>query len=190
MSEGTAQTVPRLITGEELWAMGDIGPCELIDGRIVPVSPTTGRHGFIEFRLSTAIGLFVEQHHLGWVLTGEVGIYTRRNPDRVRGADIVFLSRERWPDGPPEAFLEGAPDLVVEIMSPSNRWQDVRQKVTEYFTIGVRWVWIVEPDNRSVVVCHSSTALHPLDETATLTGEGLLEGFTLAVASLFTSPGD
>src|SRR5215510_13640961 len=106
-----------LITGEELFAMGDIGPCELIDGRIVPMSPTGGRHGILEFRLSSAIGIFVEQHHLGWVMTGEVGVSTRRNPDRVRGADIAFLSRERWPDGPPDRFLEDAPDLVVEIMS-------------------------------------------------------------------------
>jgi Uma2 family endonuclease len=181
----TTQTATPLITGEELLAMGDMGPCELIDGRIVPMSPTGGRHGIIEFRLSSAIGIFVEQHHLGWVMTGEVGIYTRRNPDRVRGADIAFLSRERRPDGPPDRFLEGAPDLVVEILSPSDRWQDVRQKLAEYFAIGVHRVWVVEPENRTVLVFRSTTDLQQFGTEDTLRGEGVLEGFAMAVAELF-----
>lgn len=92
----------------------------------------------------------------GWVMTGKVGIYTRRHPDRVRGANVVFLSKERWPDHPPRGFLEVAPDLVVEIMSPNDRWQDVRQKLAEYFAIGVRWVWIVEPENQTVLVFRPS----------------------------------
>jgi Uma2 family endonuclease len=183
----TAQTETTLITGEELLAMGNIGPCELIDGRIVPMSPTGGRHGIIESRLSSALSFFVQQHHLGWVLTGEVGVYIRRNPDRVRGADIVFLSRERWPEGPPEGFLEGTPDLVVEIMSPNDRWQEVRQEIAEYFSIGVRWVWIVEPENRAVLVFRSSSDFQQFGAEDMLVGEGRLEGFTLAVVSLFAA---
>ena len=165
--------------------MGDIGPCELIDGRIVPISLASGRHGVLECRLSSAIGLFMQQHRLGWVMTGEVGIYTRRSPDRVRGADVVFLSRERWPDSPPKGFLEVAPDLVVEVMSPNDRWQEVRQKLAEYFAIGVRWVWIVEPENRTVLVYRSATDLQQFGVADTLLGEGVLAGFTMAVAELF-----
>jgi Uma2 family endonuclease len=183
----TAQTETALITGEALLAMGDIGPCELIDGRIVPMSPTGGRHGIVESRLGAALSFFVQQQNLGWVLTGEVGIYIRRNPDRVRGADVVFLSRERWPEGPPEGFLDGAPDLVVEVMSPNDRWEEVRQKIAEYFSIGVRWVWIVEPENRTVLVFRSSTDFQQVGEEEMLVGEGPLEGFTLPVASLFTT---
>jgi Uma2 family endonuclease len=183
----TAQAETTLITGEDLLTMGDIGPCELIDGRIVPMSPTGGRHGIIESRLGSALSFFVQQHDLGWVLTGEVGIFIRRNPDRVRGADIVFLSRERWPEGPSEGFLEGSPDLVVEIMSPIDRWQEVRQKIAEYFSIGVRWVWIVEPENRAVLVFRSSSDFQQFGAEDMLVGEGRLEGFTLAVVSLFTA---
>ena len=165
--------------------MGDIGPCELIDGRIVPMSPTGGEHGTIESELGFALRHFARQHRLGRVMTGEVGIYTRRNPDRVRGADVVFLSRERWPDSPPKGFLEVAPDLVVEVMSPSDRWQDVRQKLAEYFAIGVHRVWIVEPENRTVLVYRSVTDLQQFGVADTLQGEGVLEGFTMAVAELF-----
>jgi Uma2 family endonuclease len=181
----TTSTAAPLITGEELLAMGDIGPCELVDGRIVPMSPTGGRHGLIELSLGSALQHFVREHHLGWVMTGEVGIYTRRHPDRIRGADVVFLSSQRWPDGPPNGFLEVAPDLVVEIMSPSDRWQDVRQKLTEYFAIGVRWVWIVEPENQTVLVFRSTIDMQQCGIDAMLVGEGILEGFTLTVASLF-----
>ena len=181
----TTPTKTPLITGEELFAMGDIGPCELIDGRIVPMSPTGGKHGLLELYLGSALHHFVQEHGLGWVMTGEVGIYTRRNPDRVRGADVVFLSKKRWPGRPPKGFLEVSPELVVEIMSPNDRWQDVRQKLAEYFAIGVQWGWIVEPENRAVVVFRSTTDMQQCDADDMLVGEGVLEGFTLTIASLF-----
>ena len=148
-------------------------------------SPTGGVQGFIEANLGAILHHFVQEHSLGWVMTGEVGIYTRRNPDRVRGADVVFLSSQRWPEAPPDGFLVVAPDLVVEIMSPNDRWQDVRQKLAEYFAIGVQWVWIVEPDNSTVLVFRSITDMRQYGMDALLVGEGVLEGFTLTIASLF-----
>ena len=181
----TTPVAAPLITGEELLAMGDIGRCELVDGRIVPRSPTGGEHGSLESDLGFVLRHFVQEHNLGWVMTGEVGIYTRRHPDRVRGADVVFLSKERWPNRPPKGFLEVAPDLVVEIMSPNDRWQDVRQKLAEYFAIGVRWVWIVEPENHTVLVFRTITDMQQYGMNDMLVGEGILEGFTLTVANLF-----
>jgi Uma2 family endonuclease len=112
MGAVTAPSETKLITGEELLAMGDIGPCELIDGRIVPMSPTGSEHGNIEFNLGLALKVFVQQRKLGWVVGGEVGIYTRHNPDRVRGADIVFVSNKRI-TSLPNGFLETTPDLIV-----------------------------------------------------------------------------
>ncbi len=78
-----------------------------------------------------------------------------------------------------------APELVVEILSPEDRWHDVWQKLEEYFAIGVRWVWIVEPENRAVLLYRSVTEMQRLGAEDTLVGEGALEGFTLPVASLF-----
>jgi Uma2 family endonuclease len=186
MSIITAPLETKLITGEELLALGHIGPCELIDGRIVPMSPAGGEHGFLEFELGRQLGNFVAERKLGWVLGGEVGIYTRRNPDRVRGADIAFISKDRSPQRPPKGFFQVAPELVVEIISPDDRWQEVRQKVEEYFAIGVLWVWIVEPENRAILVYRSSAEAQKLAETDTLQGEGILAGFELAISTLFT----
>jgi Uma2 family endonuclease len=183
----TARTKPRakLITGEELLAMGDIGPCELIDGRIVRMNPTGLQHGDIVIALGSALRDFVRKRQLGRVVGGEVGIYTRREPDRVRGADIAFVSRARLADKPLKGFLQVAPELVVEIISPTDRWQNMRDKLEEYFAIGVHRVWIVEPDNRDVLVYSASTEMRKLGEDDMLMGEGMLDGFTLPVAELF-----
>jgi len=184
MNATVAPPETKRITGEELLAMGDIGPCELINGRIVPMTPAGGEHGALEIRLGRYLDEFVTNRQLGRVMGGEVGIYTRRNPDRVRGADIVFVSQERLPQ-PPQGFLEVAPELVVEIISPGDRWQDVRDKLEEYFAIGVQWVWVVEPAQRAVLVFRSPTEMQKLGEEDTLKGEGVLEGFELPLAELF-----
>ncbi|MGH2545162.1 MAG: Uma2 family endonuclease [Ardenticatenaceae bacterium] len=174
-----------LITGEELWQMGDIGPCELIDGRIVANSPTGGRHAQIEQRLGRFLATFVEGQGIGFVLVGEVGIYTRRNPDRVRGLDVAVFSNQRLPQGVPDGYIEAAPELVVEIMSPGDRWEDVRAKLKEYFAIGVTWVWIVEPRKRRVIVYSSETEMQEYDKSDIVSGEGILTGFSRSVAELF-----
>ena len=185
MSSSQSSAVERLITGDELFEMGDIGPCDLVDGRIVPMTRTGAEHGAIESQLTTDLAIFVRQRGGGWVLCGEVGVYTKRNPDTVRGADIVVVSKARLPHRPGKRFLEVAPELVVEIMSPDDRWEDVRQKISEYFSIGVERVWIVEPGNRTVVVFTSSTESRQLGVNDDLEGEGPLHGFSIRVGQLF-----
>lgn len=185
MGQTTVLVEPERVTGAELFARGDVGPCELIEGKIVPMPPSGAKHGRIESNLISALLAFVRQHGLGWVFGGEVGIYTRRNPDTVWGADIVLLSKERAPEGPPDGFLEIAPELVVEVISPSDRWQDMRQKISEYFALGVQQVWIVEPESRSVLVYRSPTEILTLLEADTLVGEGPLAGLSLPVAAIF-----
>lgn len=180
-----AKAEKALVTGEELLAMGDIGPSELIEGEIVKMTPTGEKHGTIEVNLGGEIRTFVRQHRLGRVSVGEVGLYIRRNPDTVRGADIVFISNERLGKRGTSGFIDVAPDLVVEIMSPDDRWSEVMKKLGEYFSIGVRWVWVVDPDTESVYTYRSLTDVHHLTQTETLSGDDVLPGFTIGVAELF-----
>src|SRR3972149_9666738 len=174
------------VTGEELRALGDIGPCELIEGRIVPMSPTGYAHARCEVRFGRYLDAFVSQNRLGQVIGGEVGIYTHRNPDTVRAADVAFISNERYARQKKAAgFLEVAPELIVEILSPDDRWSEVTTKLHESFSIGVRLVWITDPNAKIVYAYRSLTDMREFQESDTLTGDAVLPGFSLPVASLF-----
>ena len=175
----------KLMTGEELMALGDIGPCELIEGRVTVVSPTKPRHGRYEYRLARAIGTFVDEQDLGEVQVGEVGLYIRRNPDTIRAADLLFISHERLARATPDSFLDVAPELVAEILSPDDRWSQVKEKLNQYFEIGVVVVLIVNPNERTVSVYRSPDDVQQFGENDVLSVEEVLPGFYLALIDLF-----
>jgi len=176
----------RLYTGEEALALGDIGPYELIEGRIVRMSPTQPQHGNYEYRLAKVLGDFVDRHGLGQVQVGEVGIYVRRNPDTVRAADVLFISNERLAKASPAGFLDVAPELVAEIVSPDDRWTEIRQKIREYLSAGVNVVLVFDPSERTIIVCRSPTDQRELTTADMLTLEDILPGFSVPVAELFS----
>jgi Uma2 family endonuclease len=181
-----APPTDKLMTGEELLAMGDMGPCELIDGRIVMMEATGGEHGEVEGNFYEAIKDFARSHQAGRVQVGEVGIYIRRNPDRVRAADVLFISLERYAQlQNKRGFLDVAPELVVEILSPDDTMIGMNQKLRDYFSIGVKLVWLVDPEARSVFAYHSLTDVREFTVTDTLTGDEVLPGFAVPVATLF-----
>jgi Uma2 family endonuclease len=175
-----------LITGDELLAMGDTGRCELVEGKIVYMSPTGLDHGRYEGQFYEKMNTVARKLKLGQVATGEVGIYIRRNPDTVRGADVIFISNERLSQQKrKEGFLNIAPEIVVEIMSPDDRWSEVKQKLKEYFSIGVKLVWVADPGDRTVYAYRSLTDVREFTESDTLTGDDILPGFAVLVAELF-----
>ena len=179
-------TIEKLITGEELQAMGDIGPCELIDGRIVMMDATGSEHGEIEGNFYEAIKNFARPHNLGRVQVGEVGIYISRNPDRVRAADVLFISLERYAQQKNKrAYLEVAPELIVEILSPDDRATEVNKKLRDYFSIGVQLVWVVDHEEKTVLAYHSLTAVRAFAINDTLTAEDVLPGFAVPLSQLF-----
>ena len=175
-----------LITGDELARMPDRGPCELVDGRIVPMSPTNPDHGRIELNIATALRAAVRGQSLGIVMTGEVGIFTARSPDRVRGADVLFISHAQYARrSKARGFLDVAPELVVEILSPENPHVPMADKVREYLAAGVKLVLVVDPFSTTI-------AAHRPDATARRFGIGdvvpcddVLPGFSLLVATAF-----
>jgi Uma2 family endonuclease len=177
----------KAITGAELAQMGDIGPAELIEGRIVPMSPTGDEHAGIEVNIVTILQQFVRSHKLGKVRSGEIGIYTRRNPDTVRGADVLFISNERYAQKQSAGYLDVAPELVVEIMSPNDRWSNVMQKLSEYFDIGVRLVWIVDPKTASIYAYRSLTEVNAFAAGDILSADDILPGFSVAVEAILES---
>ena len=151
------------------------------------MAPPPGfEHGDIQLTIGILLRNYAQAHQLGRVIV-EGGLITERNPDTVRGPDVTFWSAERMPlDQPkPRGYPEVAADLCVEVLSPGNRLREIQEKLREYFARGVRMVWIVQPEDRTVTVYRSVDEGHLLHESATLMGEDVLPGFSCQVAALF-----
>jgi Uma2 family endonuclease len=183
-------TETTVMTGEELFALGDIGRAELVKGELVRMAPTGHAHGYIEFNFGGILYAFVRGQKLGRVLGGEVGIYTQRDPDTVRGADVAFISNERLAQVQSQSYLDVAPELIIEIMSPEDRWSDVMEKLEEYFAIGVQVIWVADPRRQQVYVYRSLTQVERLTVEDVLSGGDLLPGFQVSVAELFGVAGE
>jgi Uma2 family endonuclease len=175
------------MTGEELLRRPDLEPCELVDGRVVPRMPTGNAHADLEAELGMRLRLYGKESGRGRALGGEVGIYIRRNPDTVRAADLVFISKERDLRPRAKGFLEVAPELVVEILSPDHRSGRLDEKLRDYFSAGVQVVWTIDPERRRVLVHRPPSDAAVLDERQILTDEELLPGFSLPLSELFSS---
>jgi Uma2 family endonuclease len=182
-------STPKTITGEELLAMGDIGRLELVKGEIIEHRPTGQLHGYIEALITALLFNFVRQNKLGRVISGETGIYTGRNPDTVRGMDVAFISNKNVSRLEGTGFLDVAPELVVEVMSPSDRWTEIQEKLAEYFNIGVQLVWLVDPQLEQIHVYRSLDDAARLTADNDLTAPEILPGFSVPVSEIFESAG-
>lgn len=178
--------MPTMITGEEFARMSELGRAELIEGKVIQMPPPKGKHGLCEGHFYFNINKVVQKNKSGKVFVGETGVYIRRNPDTVRGMDVAYMSNERWAQQPdPEGYLEAAPDLVVEILSPDDRWTAVTTKLKEYFSIGVRLVWGADPETKTVYAYRSVTDVREFSENDTLPGDDVLPDFHVPVTDLF-----
>ena len=175
----------RLITGEELARMSGVESAELVEGRLVKKMPTGDEHGAVEIAIAAALHNHVRIAKTGKVRSGEVGIYTRRNPDTTRAADVLYISNERYSQRSSSAFLDVSPAIIVEILSPGDSMPEVLQKLREYFAIGVVLVWLIDPTSKTVLVYRSLTNVRELTVNDELTGEDVLPGFVMKVAELF-----
>lgn len=113
---------------------------------------------------------------------GKVGLYTSRAPDTVRAADALFISHDRYGRQGPGAFLDVAPELVVEILSPEDH---PGVKAGEYLAIGVDRVWLVDRRRRQVRIHRSPDQVETLEIGDTLRDEDILPGFSLPLSELF-----
>lgn len=178
--------VHNITTAEELQnAQTNLGRCELVRGELVMMSPGKRRHAVIGAKITAALHQFVEANDLGEVLNSSAGYVLSRRPDTVREPDVSFLRAERMGQQDFDAFLEGAPDLAVEVLSPSNTPTEMREKTNDYFNAGCRVVWIVDPVHRSLTIHRPDADPAILTEDGTLTEEGLLPGFSLPVREIF-----
>jgi Uma2 family endonuclease len=176
----------RRVTIEQFEALDDTGPyrLELVRGELVR-EPLPGElHGALTVRLGRYLDEFVQTRGLGRVVA-HVGVVTERAPDTVRGPDLAFMAHRRMNRYPTTGALRTVPDLCVEILSPSNRAGETRQKVFEYLDAGARLVWVIDPSNRRVTEYRSKTEIRILGRDDSLVCVDVLPGFELALSKLF-----
>jgi Uma2 family endonuclease len=162
--------------------------CELIDG--VLVEKTMGyMESIIAARIIHYLMTYLEKHDLGVVL-GEAGTL-RILPRQVRVPDVCFISWDRFPNRqlPREPIPALVPDLAIEVLSEGNTEAEMRRKLGDYFTAGVRMVWYIDPHNRSARSFTAEDQCLQVAEHESLRGGEILPGFELPLKELFAKAG-
>jgi Uma2 family endonuclease len=189
MSTGIASTpttTETLLTAEQYLALPDDGKLtELVRGRIVEMPSPTPSHGYVCLNVGVALSAFVRANDLGRVVSNDSGVKTERGPDTVRGPDLAFYSYNRVPRGPlPEGYWP-APELVIEVRSPSDRWPAITAKAGEYLNAGVVCVCVVDPETESVAVYLENELPRRHTSEEELTIREVLPGFTIPIRRFF-----
>ncbi len=180
-------TTTRLMTAEDLAAITDDEySYELIDGELIRMSPAGWEHGQVAGWFARPLLNTAEDSGLGYVSIAEAGFVLRRDPDIVLAPDVAFtLARRLPPRSERQGFLEIPPDLVVEVVSPSNSAPYIAHKVSLYLDLGVTLVWVAHPIRQTVTVHRAGREPLVLGLDDELDGEDILPGLRISVASVF-----
>jgi len=146
------------LTAGRLFALPDDGNLyELIEGKLHIISPAGSEHGKVAARLLISLGIHVESLDLGEVFAAETGFRIASNPDTVRAPDAAFVSHEKLNSTESTgAYLQLAPELVVEVVSPSDSFSEVESKALQWLDAGCLLVLIADPDNESIQIYRDS----------------------------------
>ena len=159
---------------------------ELIRGHIQVMTPASAAHGLVSGTVFHLLAAHVRQHKLGACFADSTGYTLPNLPNTVRAPDASFVRGDRLPiAGVGPGFLEMAPDLAVEVLSPSESRTDVAAKLADYRSAGTPLVWVIYPAARTVTVISATEDDVTLGEGQVLSGGNTLPGFTCAVRDLF-----
>jgi len=183
----TIETQTQPITANELLQMPDDGfRYELVRGTLRRMAPAGHQHGRIAINLTTPLDQHVRANDLGAVFAAETGFQLEADPDTVRAPDVAFVRKERLDEASEnEGFWPGAPDLAVEVISPSDTYTEVEEKVRDWLRFGTRLVLVVNPRTRTVTVHRAPDQHVVLTEGDTLDGGDVVPGWTMAVRAIF-----
>ena len=159
---------------------------ELVKGKVYEMAPAGGRHGYLAMNIGITLGNYVKLNGIGRIFAAETGFILKRDPDTMRAPDVAFITETRLPvDDIPDSYIEIVPDLVVEVVSPSDSRRDVEEKIEDWLDAGVRLVWVIRPATRSATVYGCMKDALQLSEGDSLNGEDVVPGFSCRVGDLF-----
>jgi Uma2 family endonuclease len=155
---------------------------EFVGGKLEKKSMPNAKHSGIAGRLTIEMGIYLKKHKIGRVYPEA---HFQIGADK-RIPDVAFVSTERIPqDGEPQKFWDFAPDLAIEIVSPTDFYQDVLDKIYEYFKADVKQVWLINPEKEILTIYFSFAETKVLSKTDTLTCEEILPKFSLKLSDIF-----
>jgi Uma2 family endonuclease len=170
----------------------DMFQWELDEGELIRMAPAGGEHGLVEVRLTGLLFAEVERRKLGVLFSSDTGFLLKRNPDTVRCPDLAFVRKRRLPltyakEG---GYVEGAPDLAVEIQSPSQSPADVEKKVRQYFAAGTHTAWVIHPRRQQARIYGASGVLTVVDKDGSLEAPEILPGIRIALRQILEGPAE
>ena len=182
----TTATERKLMTAEELLMMpkGDGRRFELIRGVLIERMPGGDPHHEALTLTTMAVGNYARSNRYGVVRSGDPGYRLEREPDTVRAPDVAWFAPGRLQRGV-RGYPEMAPDLAIEIKSPSNSWPEITAKAQMWLCYGSQESWVGDPETITVRIYRPNTAPVILGADDTLDGGDLLPGFSVPVRDLF-----
>jgi Uma2 family endonuclease len=178
--------IPPPITPDDLLKLD--GLCELVDGEILEKGTMGFRSGVSTFRLALRLGEFLDGKEIGAASCETTFQCFPQKPSQVRRPDISFIVAARLGDVPDDSHVPIRPDLVVEVVSPSDRINDLEDRLADFRSVGVPLIWIVYPHSRIVRIFRPGERIEELTEAEELRGESILPGFSAALRDIFPSP--
>ena len=163
---------------------------ELERGEPVEMPPPSEIHGVVCFLVAHLLGAYVFRRGQGYVCSNDTGLLVEKDPDTLRGPDVMLFDEKRRFDQLSRKYSTGVPKLVVEVFSPSDNWGKTLKRIGQYLKRGVALVWVVDPESLSVSIHQPGKDPRVVDETEELHGEEVLLEFRCRVAELFTLPGE
>jgi Uma2 family endonuclease len=175
------------MTAEDLLRLPDTGKrYELVGGTVLETPPAGGERGYVAGSVLYRLRAFLEEQRLGGALfAAETGFRILRDPDTVRAADVAYVAQARLAEARVPGYPELGPDLVVEVVSPSDTASDIQDKVDDWLRAGVQLVWVLYPASQSAMVYRADGAACLLHADDDLDGEPVLPGFACRLADLF-----
>jgi Uma2 family endonuclease len=186
----TVATAKKLMTADEFyeWVLRPENQgkhFELVRGEVVEMSRPGERHCHVCGNVTGILYNYARQRGKGRVMPNDLGILLERDPDTVRGPDVVFYDDVRPYDQLNPKWAEGVPVLAAEALSPNDRIGKVTRRIREMLQAGIRLVWLIDPDARDVTVYRPGQAPQVFDESQEITGEDVLPDFRCKVSEFF-----
>lgn len=158
---------------------------ELDEGELITMPPAKPEHGMAEIDIAALLHAFVRSRGLGRVFPSDTGFQLSVDPSIVRAPDVSFVRQERVQTRKKGEYIHGAPDLAVEVVSPSDTARGLQRKVAQYFRYGGRCVWVVYPEAKEVHVFTAPNQVQICRGDDPVTAGDVLPGFSIAARDLF-----